>query len=75
MRQTWPAVLKWPRPSASAAPVPAHFLAPPPNLTPWRDDPLTREFRRKGNPVDSGHFHFPGGAPALQCRSLLIQLR
>ncbi|APD48142.1 hypothetical protein KQ302_02655 [Synechococcus sp. CS-602] len=50
-----------------------HFPDARANLTPWRDDPLTREFREEES-VDLA-FHFPGWSPRLQCRSLLIQLR
>ncbi|MFM1800376.1 MAG: hypothetical protein RLZZ117_2654 [Cyanobacteriota bacterium] len=43
------------------------------NLTPWRDDPLTRQFDERES-VDLS-FHFPGWSPRLECRSLLVQLR
>lgn len=43
------------------------------NLTPWRDDPLTRHFDEQES-VDLS-FHFPGWSPRLECRSLLVQLR
>jgi hypothetical protein len=44
-----------------------------PNLTPWRDDPLTRQFAERET-LDLS-FHFPGWSPRLECRSLLVQLR
>jgi len=50
-----------------------HFPDARANLTPWRDDPVTREFQEEES-VDLA-FHFPGWSPRLQCRSLLIQLR
>jgi hypothetical protein len=50
-----------------------HFPAARANLTPWRDDPLTRAFDEREN-LDLS-FHFPGWSPRLQCRSLLVQLR
>jgi hypothetical protein len=43
------------------------------NLTPWRDDPLTRHFAEQES-LDLS-FHFPGWSPRLECRSLLVQLR
>jgi hypothetical protein len=43
------------------------------NLTPWRDDPLTRHFAEQES-LDLA-FHFPGWSPRLECRSLLVQLR
>jgi|688.fasta_scaffold145899_3 hypothetical protein len=43
------------------------------NLTPWRDDPLTRAFQ-ESECLDLS-FHFPGWSPRLECRSLLVQLR
>jgi hypothetical protein len=43
------------------------------NLTPWRDDPLTRQFDEQES-LDLS-FHFPGWSPRLECRSLLVQLR
>jgi len=43
------------------------------NLTPWRDDPLTRHFAERET-LDLS-FHFPGWSPRLECRSLLVQLR
>jgi hypothetical protein len=49
------------------------FPAARPNLTPWRDDPITRRFREEET-LDLA-FHFPGWSPRLQCRSLLVQLR
>ena len=51
----------------------AHFPAARANLTPWRDDPLTRAFAERES-LDLS-FHFPGWSPRLQCRSLLVQLR
>jgi len=48
------------------------FPAARPNLTPWRDDPLTRRFSEEET-LDLS-FHFPGWSPRLQCRSLLLQL-
>lgn len=50
-----------------------HFPAARANLTPWRDDPLTRAFNERET-LDLS-FHFPGWSPRLQCRSLLVQLR
>ena len=50
-----------------------HFPAAKPNLSPWRDDPLTREWT-EDETLDLA-FHFPGWSPRLQCRSLLLQLR
>jgi len=49
------------------------FPAARPNLTPWRDDPVTRAFDERES-LDLS-FHFPGWSPRLQCRSLLLQLR
>ncbi len=43
------------------------------NLTPWRDDPLTRQFAARES-LDLS-FHFPGWSPRLECRSLLVQLQ
>ena len=43
------------------------------NLTPWRDDPLTRHFDERES-LDLS-FHFPGWSPRLECRCLLVQLR
>lgn len=43
------------------------------NLTPWRDDPLTRHFDQRES-LDLS-FHFPGWSPRLECRSLLVQLQ
>jgi hypothetical protein len=51
----------------------ARFPAARANLTPWRDDPLTRAFAEQES-LDLS-FHFPGWSPRLQCRSLLLQLR
>ncbi|CAK6687494.1 hypothetical protein IFHNHDMJ_00212 [Synechococcus sp. CBW1107] len=50
-----------------------HFPAARANLTPWRDDPLTRAFNERES-LDLS-FHFPGWSPRTQCRSLLLQLR
>jgi len=50
-----------------------HFPDARPNLTPWRDDPLTREFAEQES-LDLS-FHFPGWSPRTQCRSFLVQLR
>ena len=49
------------------------FPAAKANLTPWRDDPLTRQWTEPES-LDLS-FHFPGWSPRLQCRSLLMQLR
>ncbi|ABI46992.1 hypothetical protein [Synechococcus sp. CC9311] len=49
------------------------FPAAQPNLSPWRDDPLTRHWDEAAT-LDLA-FHFPGWSPRLQCRSLLLQLR
>ncbi len=43
------------------------------NLTPWRDDPLTRHFAERES-LDLA-FHFPGWSPRMECRSLLVQLQ
>jgi hypothetical protein len=51
----------------------SRFPASRANLTPWRDDPLTRAFDERES-LDLS-FHFPGWSPRLQCRSLLVQLR
>ena len=50
-----------------------HFPAARANLTPWRDDPLTRAFA-EAESLDLS-FHFPGWSPRTQCRSVLVQLR
>ena len=50
-----------------------HFPDARPNLSPWRDDPLTREFAQAES-LDLS-FHFPGWSPRLECRSLLVQLQ
>jgi hypothetical protein len=50
-----------------------HFPAARANLTPWRDDPLTRAWA-EAESVDLS-FHFPGWNPRNQCRSVLLQLR
>ena len=49
------------------------FPAAKANLTPWRDDPQTRQWTEPES-LDLS-FHFPGWSPRLQCRSLLMQLR
>lgn len=49
------------------------FPAAKPNLSPWRDDPLTRQWSEEET-LDLS-FHFPGWSPRLQCRSLMLQLR
>jgi hypothetical protein len=51
----------------------SRFPAARANLTPWRDDPLTRAFAERES-LDLA-FHFPGWSPRLQCRSLLVQLQ
>ena len=51
----------------------AHFPAAKANLTPWRDDPLTRAYA-EAESLDLS-FHFPGWSPRTQCRSVLVQLR
>ena len=51
----------------------AHFPDARPNLTPWRDDPLTRAFAEQES-LDLS-FHLPGWSPRSQCRSFLVQLR
>jgi hypothetical protein len=50
-----------------------HFSAARANLTPWRDDPLTRAYA-EAESLDLS-FHFPGWSPRTQCRSVLVQLR
>ena len=49
------------------------FPAAQANLSPWRDDPQTREWTETES-LDFS-FHFPGWSPRLECRSLLMQLR
>ena len=49
------------------------FPAAKANLTPWRDDPHTRQWSESES-LDLS-FHLPGWSPRLQCRSLLMQLR
>ncbi|MCP9890756.1 hypothetical protein KBY57_06755 [Cyanobium sp. Aljojuca 7D2] len=51
----------------------AHFPDARANLTPWRDDPLTRAFAEQDS-LDLS-FHLPGWSPRSQCRSFLVQLR
>lgn len=50
-----------------------HFPDARANLTPWRDDPLTRAFAERDS-LDLS-FHLPGWSPRSQCRSFLVQLR
>ena len=50
-----------------------HFPDARANLSPWRDDPLTRAFAQAES-LDLS-FHFPGWSPRLECRSLLVQLQ
>lgn len=50
-----------------------YFPAAVPNLKPWRDDPMTREWHEPES-IDLA-FHFPGWSPTLECRTLLMQLR
>ena len=50
-----------------------HFPDARANLTPWRDDPLTRAYA-EAESLDLS-FHFPGWSPRTQCRSVLVQLR
>ncbi|MCP9926650.1 hypothetical protein [Cyanobium sp. CH-040] len=50
-----------------------HFPDARANLTPWRDDPLTRAWAEQES-LDLS-FHFPGWNPRNQCRSMLVQLR
>ena len=59
--------------AAVAALVRGHFPDARANLTPWRDDPLTRAWA-EAESVDLS-FHFPGWNPRNQCRSMLVQLR
>jgi len=49
-----------------------HFPAATPNLSPWSDDPETRQCCENAT-LDLA-FDFPGWSPRLQCRSLLLQL-
>ncbi len=49
------------------------FPAAQPNLSPWRDDPQTRDWDQTET-LDLA-FYFPGWSPKLQCRSLLLQLQ
>ena len=51
----------------------SHFPDARANLTPWRDDPLTRAFAERES-LDLS-FHLPGWSPRSQCRSFLVQLR
>jgi hypothetical protein len=50
-----------------------HFPDARANLTPWRDDPLTRAYAEQES-LDLS-FHLPGWSPRSQCRSFLVQLR
>ena len=50
-----------------------HFPDARANLTPWRDDPVTRAWAETES-VDLS-FHFPGWNPRNECRSMLVQLR
>lgn len=59
--------------ASAAALVRSHFPDARANLTPWRDDPLTRAWA-EAESVDLS-FHFPGWNPRNQCRSMLVQLR
>ncbi|NDG75935.1 MAG: hypothetical protein EBX49_11575 [Synechococcaceae bacterium WB8_1B_136] len=59
--------------ASAAALVRKAFPAARANLTPWRDDPLTRAWA-EAESVDLS-FHFPGWNPRNQCRSMLVQLR
>ena len=66
--------LEWAQAIASVAALfRNHFPAARANLTPWRDDPLTRAWA-EAESVDLS-FHFPGWNPRNQCRSVLLQLR
>ena len=49
------------------------FPAAQANLSPWRDDPQTRQWSETES-LDLS-FHFPDWSPRLECRSLLMQLR
>ena len=59
--------------ASAAALFRSHFPDARANLTPWRDDPLTRAWA-EAESVDLS-FHFPGWNPRNQCRSMLVQLR
>ncbi len=59
--------------ASAAALVRSSFPDARANLTPWRDDPLTRAWA-EAESVDLS-FHFPGWNPRNQCRSMLVQLR
>jgi hypothetical protein len=59
--------------ASAAALVRSSFPDARANLTPWRDDPLTRAWA-EAESVDLS-FHFPGWSPRNQCRSMLVQLR
>ncbi len=66
--------LEWAQAIASVAGLfRSQFPAARANLTPWRDDPLTRAWA-EAESVDLS-FHFPGWNPRNQCRSVLLQLR
>ena len=59
--------------ASAAALFRGHFPDARANLSPWRDDPLTRAFAQAES-LDLS-FHFPGWSPRLECRSLLVQLQ
>jgi len=59
--------------ASAAALFRGHFPDARANLTPWRDDPLTRAFAEQES-LDLS-FHLPGWSPRSQCRSFLVQLR
>jgi hypothetical protein len=59
--------------ASAAALFRAHFPDARANLTPWRDDALTRAFAEQES-LDLS-FHLPGWSPRSQCRSFLVQLR
>ncbi|MFL0729558.1 MAG: hypothetical protein AB8B37_07475 [Prochlorococcus sp.] len=50
-----------------------YFPAGRPNLSPWQDDPQTREWIEPESLDLSSHF--PGWSSRLQCSSFLIQLQ
>ncbi|MBM5800658.1 MAG: hypothetical protein FJ077_07425 [Cyanobacteria bacterium K_DeepCast_35m_m2_023] len=59
--------------ASAAALFRGHFPDACANLTPWRDDPVTRAWAETES-VDLS-FHFPGWNPRNECRSMLLQLR
>ena len=59
--------------AAAASLFRVHFPDARANLTPWRDDALTRAFAEQES-LDLS-FHLPGWSPRSQCRSFLVQLR